>query len=272
MTDHYFTNDFITLHYYKFGNGPKAMLGFHGYGMHGKQFKILESYLGDKYTFYGFDLFFHKQTKLTDQSMATVRKGLPKGVLAKLITEFCAHEHIDKFSVIGYSMGTHYATVVLEELPERVDEFILIAPAALHPGKLVPFFSLNKTGNWLLRRITQSDRLLLNTIGLVRRMRFIDQTANDILMKEFGTPELRFAFYACFTYLRGWGTDKEKFIKTLNEQNIKTIFIFGKHDMMYPPRIGDEFTAVIPHAQTVVLDDDHNMIGEDFASALTALL
>ena len=35
MTDHYFENDWVTLHYYKFGNGPKVMLGFHGYGMHG---------------------------------------------------------------------------------------------------------------------------------------------------------------------------------------------------------------------------------------------
>ena len=56
MTDHYFENDLVNLHYYKFGNGPKSMLCFHGYGMHGKQFKILETTLGSKYTFFGFDL------------------------------------------------------------------------------------------------------------------------------------------------------------------------------------------------------------------------
>ena len=62
MTQHYFENDLVNLHYYKFGSGPKAMLCFHGYGMHGKQFKLLESSLGHAYTFYGFDLFFHKET------------------------------------------------------------------------------------------------------------------------------------------------------------------------------------------------------------------
>ena len=61
MTDHYFENALVKLHYYKFGNGPQIMLCFHGYGMHGKQFKILEgTALASKYTFYGFDLFFHR--------------------------------------------------------------------------------------------------------------------------------------------------------------------------------------------------------------------
>src|ERR1700749_4801027 len=73
LTSHYFENSFVTLHYYKFGNGPQNMLCFHGYGMHGKQFISLEPALGQKYTFYGFDLFFHKETKLKDQSLNTIK-------------------------------------------------------------------------------------------------------------------------------------------------------------------------------------------------------
>src|SRR5476651_279322 len=99
MTDHYFENDLVNLHYYQFGNGPNAMLCFHGYGMHGKQFKILETELGSKYTFYGFDLFFHKETKLKDQSLSNVKKGISKKELAALISAFCKYEGIGRFSV-----------------------------------------------------------------------------------------------------------------------------------------------------------------------------
>src|ERR1700753_3425540 len=102
MTQHYFENELVNLHYYKFGNGPKAMLCFHGYGMHGKQFKLLEVPLGDKYTFYGFDLFFHKETKLQDQSLQTIQKGISKKQLVAFIEQFCKFENIDRFSVIGY--------------------------------------------------------------------------------------------------------------------------------------------------------------------------
>ncbi|HZY37074.1 MAG TPA: alpha/beta hydrolase, partial [Mucilaginibacter sp.] len=136
MTQHYFENEFANLHYYKFGAGPKAMLCFHGYGMHGKQFKLLEGSLGSKYTFYGFDLFFHKETKLNDQSLATIQKGITKKELVALVDEFNKFEGIDRFSVIGYSMGSHYATVIAEELADRIDEYIIAAPSSLNPGRL----------------------------------------------------------------------------------------------------------------------------------------
>src|ERR1700748_1489341 len=109
MTDHYFENELVNLHYYKYGSGPKVMLCFHGYGMHGKQFKLLEGSLGSTYTFYGFDLFFHKETKLKDQGLEKIKQGITKKALADLIREFCEALGINRFSVIGYSMGTHYA-------------------------------------------------------------------------------------------------------------------------------------------------------------------
>src|ERR1700761_3519482 len=174
MTDHYFENGLINLHYYKFGNGEKVMLCFHGYGMHGKQFKLLESSLGEKYIFIGFDLFFHKETKLKDQSLPTVKQGISKRAFADLMIDFCKHESIDRFSVIGYSMGTHFATIVAEELPERIDEFILAAPSSLNPGRLIPFFSKNKTGNKILEKLALSENTLVGMLKLFKRLRFID--------------------------------------------------------------------------------------------------
>lgn len=64
------------------------MLCFHGYGMHGKQFKVLEPMLGDKYTFYGFDLFFHQETKLQNQSLDEVKRGISKQELSEIIHAF----------------------------------------------------------------------------------------------------------------------------------------------------------------------------------------
>ncbi|MCO5947020.1 alpha/beta fold hydrolase [Mucilaginibacter flavidus] len=272
MTDHYFENDLVTLHYYKFGNGPKIMLGFHGYGMHGKQFKILESTLGEKYTFIGFDLFFHKETKLKDQSLEAVKKGITKKQFADLILEFCRHESIGRFSIIGYSMGTHFASVVTEELPHLVDEFIAAAPSSLNPGKLIPFFSKSKTGNKMLEKLALNETFLVRMLKLFKRLRIIDAEAYKILYGEIGTPELRFNFYACFTYLRTFETDEARLLKALNEQNIKSIFIFGKRDKSFPPGIGKDFIAKVKDATTIVLDEGHEMIKKNFVTQLTALL
>ena len=153
MTGHYFVNDFVSLHYYKFGSGRRKMLCFHGFGMHGKQFKPLEGAFDDRYEYFGFDLFFHKQTRLNDQSVEKIKQGLSKKELAKMIEDFCEHEHIGRFSVIGYSSGTHYATAIVEELGNRVDECIMIAPSSVNPGRLLRFFSKRKTGNKIIEKL-----------------------------------------------------------------------------------------------------------------------
>jgi len=272
MTQHYFENDLVNLHYYKFGSGPKAMLCFHGYGMHGKQFKLLEGSLGEQYTFYGFDLFFHKETKLKDQSLATIQQGISKKALIDLIEEFCKSEGIGRFSVIGYSMGSHYATVVTEAMAARIDEFIIAAPSSLNPGKLIAFFSKNKTGNKILQRFALHEKALIRMLKLFKRLRIINDQDYKILYSEIGTAELRFNFYACFVYLRFLETDEEKLLQALNEQNIKSIFIFGKRDKSFPSRIGDRFIPKVKNAEVVLLDEGHEMIKKDFAARLTRLL
>jgi len=169
-------------------------------------------------------------------------------------------------------MGTHYATTVVEELGTLVDEYIIAAPSSLNPGSLIRFFSKNKTGNRILEKITLNEKALVGMLKLFRRLRFINAQDYDILYKEIGTPELRFNFYACFTYLRFLETDEERLLKILKEQNIKSIFIFGKRDKSFPPKIGDKFIARLPNAEVVLLNEGHEMIKKDFVTSLTGLL
>ena len=248
------------------------MLCFHGYGMHGKQFISLEPALGGKYTFIGFDLFFHKETKLHNQSLAAVKDPITKKAFAELIAEFCAFENINRFSVIGYSMGSHFATVVVEEMGNRVDEYIVAAPSSINPGMLIRAFSKYKLGNKLLERFTQSEKALINVLNFSKRLGLIDDVGRNILYKEIDTPELRFNLYASFTYLRLFETDENKLISTLINQNIRSIFIFGKRDAMYPPHIGTKFLKKPPKAEVVILDKNHEMIDKDFVAALAGLL
>lgn len=272
MTEHYFEDEFVKLHYYKFGSGPKHMLCFHGFGMHGKQFKLLTNQLGHQYTFWGFDLFFHKETRLKDESLDTVKKGLQKTELAAMVLAFCKHAGISSFSVIGYSMGSHYATAVVEELPAMVREYIIAAPSSINPGALIRFFGKNRMGNKILEKLMLSEKAMTRIISFFKWLRFIDTTGRDILHKEVGTPELRFALYACFTYLRLLETDEDKLIRLLNLYKIKSIFIFGKRDKMYLPDIGKKFFSKFKPDEVIVLDENHEMINLNFVNSLAQSL
>src|ERR1700761_7114504 len=52
------------VHFHEYGQGTKPMLAFHGYGMTGKQFHVLEQSVMPRYKIYGFDHFFHGDSRL----------------------------------------------------------------------------------------------------------------------------------------------------------------------------------------------------------------
>src|SRR5690606_20494434 len=103
---------------------------------------------------------------------------------------------IEKFSIIAYSMGSHYATTLVEEIPERVNEIFIAAPSSFNPGAVVRFLSCNKIGNKLLELLALSDHGMTRLLSFLRKSRIIDRNAYDVLLKEIATKELRFALYA----------------------------------------------------------------------------
>lgn len=272
ITDHYYNHPLTDLHYYKFGNGKKVMLCFHGYGMHGKQFTILEKSLGHIYTFYGFDLFFHKQTKLKNQSIEHVKIGLSKKQLSNLITDFCTANEIDRFDILSYSMGTHYATVLIEEIPDKIDLFVAAAPASLKPGLTVKFFGKTKIGNKLLEKLAVSETAMLKMLNFCHRLGIVDDKGKDILRREVSTYDLRFSFYACTTYLRHFETDYRKLSQNLRTYSIKSIFFFGARDGMYKEKSCRKLISKMGNTQTVILDENHDMIKAGFAEIFTKII
>lgn len=272
MTNHYFSNDLVDMHYYRFGNGPKTMFCFHGYGMHGRQFKILEETMGSQYTFYGFDLFFHKKTVLRDQSLAAVKKGISKSQLADLFKDFCKDSGVDRFSIVAYSMGSHYATSLVEEMPEHINELFIAAPASLKPGKIITFLSGNRIGNKVLERMALNDKSMLRLLFVLKKVKIIDQKGYDILFKEVASPQLRFSFYACASYMRFLKLNAQKFIAMVNQHQIKSVFIFGERDKNYPTAIGKNIIPRIDQAKELVINENHDMINLNFANVLSQLL
>lgn len=272
MTDHYFDHPIANIHYYKFGKGEKQMLCFHGNGMHGKQFKVLENQLGDEYTFYGFDLFFHKETVLKQQNLSYIKKGISKKDLSNVFIDFCKAHNIEDFSVLSYSMGSHYAATLVEEFPERIKEFITAAPSVLKPGWIITFLSTNKIGNKLLEKLALSNNGMLNLLKLFKKVKVIDDKTYQILYQEIATSELRFAYYANFAFLKYLALNEDKFISNLNKHQIKSVFIFGARDKNYPAKIGEKLIPKLHHSKQLVLDENHEMINANFSAQLTKVL
>jgi pimeloyl-ACP methyl ester carboxylesterase len=260
VTNHFFNHHSVNLHYYQFGNGPKTMLCFHGYGMHGKQFSILEEKFGSEYTFYGLDLFFHKKTKLKNQSLDHIKKPLTKKEFNEIITDFCAHLSIDRFSIMAYSLGTHYASVVTELKAENIDKVFMFAPSFLRVFYVFKLLANNKIANYSFYKLFMNKKAIISTLKALNKVRLIDNKLYEILHAEMSVPEMRFSLYANVTFLRHLETKPKEFIEILNKYDTKIYFIFGKRDPIYHSKLADKIIPKLKNASKLVIDEDHDMI------------
>lgn len=272
MTSHFFHHQSVNLHYYRFGNGPKAMLCFHGYGMHGRQFLVLEKTLGNDYTFYGFDLFFHEQTTLVDNTVEIVKKGITTAQFAEICTAFLQEQHIDRFAIIAYSLGSYYAAALVQQLANRIDNLFILAPLFAKPFPLMNFFAKNKLGNRIYEWLLLSKYTAESLLKFALRIKVIDLKTHGILHKEIATKELRFSMYASITYLKHLSVNEKQFVDRLNAANVKSYFIFGKRDALFPPHITDRLIKNLNHVKHLVLDEDHEMVNEHLSTILKANL
>lgn len=260
----FFSNEHIKLHYYEYGNGTDILLAFHGFGMRGTQFRVLESAFSSKYKIYSFDLFFHGQTELFDSSLSTVRKGLNPQEYGSYIRDFISTLDTDgkKISLLSYSMGSLMALSILESLPESIDSVFFIAPDGFKPNKLLQIGSRNLLINRFLYKMVFSPKTVNYLLDFILKLKYIDSSLHHILRNEFKTTETRLACYNSITYHAKLSFKQNKLAEILNRHEIKSFFYFGESDLLFPASIGTNFSKKLNSSIIEVLKGGHELVNE----------
>lgn len=256
----FFSNHKVKLHYYQYGNGPATMLAFHGFGMKGTQFSVLESALGQQYTVFSFDLFFHGQTQLLDSSIQTVRKGLAPNEFSEHILAFLKEKNLQKVAILCYSIGALLALSLVKTITHRLTEVFFIAPDGIQPNKLLQFGSRNLMVNRLFYKLVYSPKTVSFILNNLLRFGYIDDSIHKILLGEFISEETRLTCYNAITYYAKLNFNQDEVADLLNRHQIKTYFYFGIKDKLFPPAIGHHFCKKLKNTHLQILECDHNLV------------
>ena len=117
-----FQKDHLVLHYQVFGSGPEPVLAFHGFSRTLQDYAVYENFCSEQYTIYAVDLFYHGKSKIDGRKL----RSFSKESLRELLVDFTAYLQLQKFSVIGYSMGGRIALFFLEQFPEQLNHLFLL--------------------------------------------------------------------------------------------------------------------------------------------------
>lgn len=238
------------VHYHEYGIGVKPMLAFHGYGMTGRQFEVLQKSILTQYRVYSFDHFFHGQTRLEGWTEQQILTGMPKALMRAYLQEwFAQHGGSQRISLMGYSIGANLALVLLEDFAEWIDEVILMAPDGLSVYKGFNFLMHNVIGQSLFKTVTKSKWLAPGVLKGLKKVRFIDDSLYKIAYSEMDTPQKRLDVYYTLNLIKQLQPDVVNITNQINRHRIKCHLIFGKHDMLFPKSSAQAFISKLDDPQ-----------------------
>jgi pimeloyl-ACP methyl ester carboxylesterase len=247
-------------HFHEYGTGRKPLLAFHGYGMTGKQFHVLDQSVLPKYHIYGFDHFFHGESRLDGWTERQILEGMPKVMVRNYMEEWFKLYGRQRFSVMGYSIGANLALILVEEYADMIDDIILMAPDGLTIFKGFHFILHNKLGRAIFRTATKSKWLAPFLVKSVKRVGVIDESLYQIAYNEIDTEQKRLDTYYTLNLIRLLKPDAEKVARLINQHKIKCLLIFGKHDKLFPKSAAMPFLAMLNDAEVHEVELGHWLV------------
>lgn len=237
------------VHYHEYGSGSKSLLAFHGYGMTGKQFTVLEQTILKEYRIYSFDLFFHGESALTGWTERQIVAGMPQALVKTYAEEWFKVHGQQRISVMGYSVGAKLALLLVQEFAPQIDEVILMAPDGLPGYKGFWFLSHHPFGKVFFRRMMKSRWLAHFVLKSLKGLGIVDESLFKIAYNEIDTEKKRLDVYYTLNIIKSLQPDMVAIAKLINQYHIKCRLVFGQNDNLFPISGAKPFIELLENAE-----------------------
>lgn len=244
------------LAFQKFGHGPSVLLAFHGFGQTHQVFNSVRKRLESQFTIFALNLFFHGNSTYVDN------QPLPKLYWQRLISTFLEAQGIERFSVLGFSLGGRFALTTAEEFAHRIDQLILIAPDGITNSFWYTVATQSSVGRRLfkyaldhLNQLNQFGYALVR-IGLLNQsiMRLVDYSLN--------TSQQRERVYQSWISFRRIHPDLNTLSSLLNSHRVRVRFFTGALDRIVPGSYSVPLTNKLRRYELTIFNTGHHRLIE----------
>lgn len=256
------------MHYYQWGNGPAALLCFHGIGQNGQAFAPFGEALTNRFTVYSFDLFYHGQTGGLHGVTYQPGEHLTPTDWAAILTAFLQEKNIDRFSVAGFSMGGVFALATAGQFASRLDELWLLAPDGISTSPWYRFATESAFGR-------RTYRFFLDRLPLFRRfsnalvqLGLLDKTLVRFAQSTLATAEQRERVYRSWIGFQPLRPHLPELAEILNRYALRVRLFLGEFDRILPPDAVRALPQLVPKTEVQMLPVGHNRLVEAVAKLI----
>lgn len=213
------------MHYVKAGNGSNVFVLFHGFGQDHTAFDSLITDLSSDTTLYSIDLYFHGQS-VWHQGEVPLEKSFWK----KIIEGFLIKNNIQRFSIIGFSLGAKFAMATTAAFPDRINNLILLAPDGIRTNPWYSLATYPVAIRKLFKSMVNKPNRFFALVRLATALHITDKSMSRFVKSQMDTPEKRKRVYNSWIVFRHLTFRMDAFGELLDNHHIPTLIITGKFD------------------------------------------
>lgn len=241
------------LHWWRWGNGPKTLLAFHGFGQYGQFYYPFARALADTHTIWSFDMFFHGQSVWPDP-----RKPLTREYWHRMFSAFLQTHGIDRFELCGYSMGGKFVLATLEMMAPSVDRLILIAPDGIRTSF---WYSMATYPSWsrnFFRSMVEKPEPFYKLMHNLERYRLMDKGILRFADWHMSNPEKRMKVYNSWTVFSPLRFNMRHIAALIRNNNIPLEMYLGRYDKIMTPQGMQRLLRHLKDYKLEVLNTGHS--------------
>jgi pimeloyl-ACP methyl ester carboxylesterase len=240
------------LHYAKAGSGATPLLLFHGFGQNHQVFERWVPALGKEYSLYAFDLYFH------GKSTWPGRVALEKNDWKEIIQLFLKQEKIERFAVLGFSLGGKFAMTTAEAFPEKIIKLYLLAPDGIKTSIWYSLATYPIAVRYLFRSMILKPGRLHALAKVFRSLGIVDKGILRFAESQMDTEEKRRRVYYSWVYFRHLKFNLRQLANLLNTHQIPVIMIAGKYDKVIEAKNMNLLLRYVNNHRFEIIEAGHN--------------
>lgn len=257
----YFSHQQFIIHYIEFGKGKELLFAFPGFGRQPDDFYMLEETFGEKYRIIAFSHFHHGKTEYPDKRINSHQ--IKPHELNEIFQAFALEKKIEKYALLGYSLGGKIALSILQYLPEKVTALYLFAPDGIKQNKWYNLVSRTLLGRILYKGIIYLPLPFHLLIKTLNRTNLLSTRLYKFVYNQTDTFEKRMQVYKVWLTYKKINPNIELVQQAISKYKIHTHVFFGRYDKVIPSEIGKKFISKIKrYAHMHVIYVGHNLICE----------
>lgn len=254
------------LEYGCYGEGELKLVYFPGFGESFESVKNLASRL-EKYTVIGINLYGVGSSIRTANA-----KYLSHEEWQLTFSELLDHLKINRFSVLGFSLGGRFSVSTFRSFNERMDVLILAAPDGIVKRFTYQLSTFPVFFQQLFYMLMKNPKPYFILVHVLQKLKLINPYVANFSMVHMNSEFNRMLVYSSWVMFKHLRLKQKRLTQIMNESNCRCTLIFGEKDKIISPRRHLEFLAKLKNSSVIILPFGHNKLVDNAGDEISQLL